>query len=236
VETETGSGMAPVDPKTETGGAVTDKDLRLAPGMVVDLASGEKISTANPGRPNDSFDPFVLSLMRQIGMSLELPYEVLIKHFTASYSAARAALLDAWRFYRTKRKWLSRNLCQPIYEEVIADAIAAGRLSAPGFFADERIRKAWLGAEWHGPAQGQIDPEKENRADEIAEDRGWKTAEEITAEKTAGDWETKHRQRVREERLRKEGNVGPNGKQSQPDLLAPDPQRRDQDDETEDVA
>jgi lambda family phage portal protein len=236
VETETGSGMAPVDPRMETGGTATDKDLRLAPGMVVDLASGEKISTANPGRPNDSFDPFVLSLMRQIGMSLELPYEVLIKHFTASYSAARAALLDAWRFYRTKRKWLSRNLCQPVYEEVITDAIAEGRLSAPGFFADERIRKAWLGAEWHGPAQGQIDPEKENRADEIAEDRGWKTAEEITAEKTAGDWETKHRQRVREERLRKEGNVGPNGKQSQPALPAPDPQRRDQDEETEDVA
>jgi hypothetical protein len=51
-----------------------------------------RIDTANPGRPNAQFDPFVTAIVRQIGVALELPYEILIKHFTSTYSAARAAI------------------------------------------------------------------------------------------------------------------------------------------------
>ena len=70
--------------------------------------------------------------MRQIGMALNVPHEVLTKHFQASYSAARAALLDAWRTFRIRRDWLARRFCQPVYEEWLADAVASGLISAPG--------------------------------------------------------------------------------------------------------
>src|SRR5690606_12542726 len=116
---------------------------------------------ANPGRPNAGFDPFVLAVLRQIGVALELPYEVLIKHFTSSYSAARAALLDAWRFFRRRRAWLARKFCQPVYEAWLADAVATGLVDAPGFFADPVRRASWCGARWIGDAPGQIDPQKE---------------------------------------------------------------------------
>jgi capsid protein len=49
---------------------------------------GEEAQFANPMRPNTAFDPFVLAILRQIGVALELPFEFLIKHFTASYSAS----------------------------------------------------------------------------------------------------------------------------------------------------
>lgn len=77
-----------------------------------------------------------------------------------------------------------------------------GRIQAPGFFDDEAIRHAYLGAAWIGPAPGQIDPYKEAKANEINEDRGWKTSAEITAETTGGDWDKKHAQRAREHAMR----------------------------------
>lgn len=178
--------------------SASDEELRLGNGSILDLGPDEDITIANPGRPNDKFDQFVLAVLRQVGVALELPFEILVKHFTASYSAARAAMLEAWKFFRARRQWLAIQLCQPVYGWVIAEAVLRGRLAAPGFFDDPALRLAYLGAEWTGPAAGQIDPLKEYKADEIAEAHGWKTASEITAEKTGGDWERKAAQRAKE--------------------------------------
>ena len=236
VKTPTGDGLAPMEPTDETGASSADTDLKMAPGAILDLAAGEEIEVANPGRPNDSFDMFVQSVLRQIGVALELPFEILIKHFTASYSAARAALLEAWKYYRGRRQWLAAEFCQPVYEEVLAEEIARGNLAAPGFFNSAAIRKAYLGADWVGPGMAQIDPNKENQADALAEDRGWKTAREITAEKTGGDWARNNTQRAKEERARRDGGLAP-ATSSGTDAPAPDGGADEKpEDETEDVA
>lgn len=202
VKTEDGSGMGPMEQTTGTGGAAGDKDFKLGPGAILDLLPNEKIETANPGRPNQAFDPFVLAILRQIGVALELPFEVLVKHFTASYSAAQAALLEAWKFFRARRVWLAANFCQPVYEAVISEAVARGFLIAPGFEADPMIRAAYLGAEWIGPPRGQIDQLKEANAAEKWIAIGAKTLAEVTAENTGGDWERKHTQRAKEHQMR----------------------------------
>ncbi len=98
-----------------------------------------------------------MALCRQVRVALELPYEILIKHFTASYSASRAALETAWQFFRRRRTWVARRFCQPVYEWVITEAVARGRLVAPGFLEDPLIRRAWLGAYWNGPARISLD-------------------------------------------------------------------------------
>lgn len=140
--------------------------LELGYGSVIGLMPGEKISTAAPGRPNVAFDPFVMAILRQIGIALELPFEILVKHFTASYSAARAALEEAWDYFSRRRHWLVTQFCQPIYEAVIDEAVWLGRLSAPGYFSEPAIRRAWLGTIWVGDAASQIDPVKEIEAAE----------------------------------------------------------------------
>jgi len=150
----------------ETGATVSDKDIKLGNGAIIDLAKGEAIETVNPLRPNTAFDPFVQAILRQIGVALELPFEVLIKHFTASYSAARSSLLEAWKFFNGRRQWLAQNFCQQVYEVWLFEAIANGRIAAPGFFNNPLIKKAYSSAEWIGPAQGQIDPVKEVSAAE----------------------------------------------------------------------
>lgn len=177
-------------------------------GKVVNLLPGESVESTNPGRPNALFDPFVQAIVRQIGVSLELPFEVLIKHFTASYSAARAALLDAWRFFRGRRDWLSSNFCQPVYEAWLEEAVAIGRVSAPGFFADPAIRRAWCAAVWIGDGPGSIDPAKEVTAakERIALGISTRAAESILHDGV--DWRSKNKQLAIEERERKEAGLG----------------------------
>jgi lambda family phage portal protein len=203
VETEN----ADVDP---LGGGIDEDDpaeeynYKLGNGAIVGLAPGEKATMANPGRPNANFDPFVTSILRQVGSALEVPYELLLKHFTSSYSASRGALLEAWKMFRMRRAWLSADFCQPIYEEWFAEAVTKGRIHAPGFFDDPLLFRAYTKAEWHGPSHGQLDPLKEVNAAVIRVENGFSTGERETAELTGGDYETNLRQRSREVKLRKE--------------------------------
>jgi lambda family phage portal protein len=185
-------------------------DLKLGEGAVVDLASGESIEIADPKRPNAAFDPFWLAIVRQIGIAIGIPYEVLIKHYTASYSAARAAIEDAWQYFLTMRADLIDNFVSIIYAAWMVQEVAQGTIYAPGFFTDPGLRAAWLGANWKGPAKRQIDPVKEINAAEKRVEMEITTLDQETAEMTGGDWSANHKERTRENRQRREdGTDGP---------------------------
>lgn len=219
VKSEAGdAGIA--DPQLESD--PSSPDYKLGNGAIIGLAPGEDITTTNPGRPNALFEPFVNSIVRQIGVALEEPYEVLIKHFDSSYSAARAALLAAWRMYKCRRAWFAGAFCQPVYEFVISESIAQGRLEAPGFFDDPIIRYAYLGAQWVGDAPGQIDPLKEVNAQEKRIQLGISTIQRETIETNGGDWEKNHKQRAKEVAYRKKDGVDDLSGQKQNDSMQPD--------------
>jgi lambda family phage portal protein len=190
-------------------------NYELGNGAIVALGENESIETANPGRPNTAFDGFVTAICRQIGSALEVPYELLIKHFSASYSASRASLLEAWKMFRMRRSWMANDFCQPIYEEFLAEAVAKGRISAPGFFSDPLAKKAYCTAEWNGPSQGQIDPLKEVNAAAKRVEEGFSTRTRETVELGNGDFFRNNRLRVVEENLRREGGLITN-KQNEP--------------------
>jgi lambda family phage portal protein len=172
------------------------------PGKVVNLLPGEDPIESNPGRPNSEFDPFVQAILRQIGVELGLPFEVLIKHFTSSYSAARAALLDAWRVFMVRREMLAMYFCQPIYEDWLSREIAAGNIAAGGFFEDSMIRHYWCQADWIGDGPGSIDPSKEADAAQKRIDMGISTIAAESILHDGGDWWVKHKQRTNEHRMR----------------------------------
>lgn len=172
-------------------------DGSLKSGAAVNLLPGEEIQSATMNRPNPNFEPFIDGFMTQIGMALNIPKEVLTKHFQSSYSAARAALLDAWRVFKIRRVWMACKFCQPIYSEWLAEAVSIGRVKAPGFFADPAIRAAWCKASWTGDGPGAIDPLKEVNAAKERVNMGLTTlAEEIIAY-DGGDWKEKHQESVR---------------------------------------
>lgn len=185
-----------------------DNEIQLASGNIIALNPGEDVKEmSSKSAPNTAFDSFVISMCRQIGAAIELPHEVLTKHFTASYSASRAALLEAWKSFKMRRVWLSKKFCQPIYEEFLYEAIATGRIQAPGFFEDLAIRNAYCGATWHGPSQGQIDPLKEANAAVVRINNCLSTSARETAELTGEDFETVVKQRSYEMQAMKEGGL-----------------------------
>ena len=236
VKTEYGAGLGPMLPTSETGASSNDSDVKLAPAAIVDLAPGEEVEFANPGRPNTAFEAFVEAIIRQIGVALELPFELLVKHFTASYSAARAAMLEAWKYFSERRQWLARELYQPVYEDVITEAILSGRVKADKFVkGDELVKKAYFGAEWIGPPRGQIDPMKENQADKLEQDEGWTTLASNTA-KRGNDWKAVTRQRLKEVKARKEimELMAPPAPDNQNGDENKQPDKENEDDKTED--
>jgi lambda family phage portal protein len=179
-------------------------EVQLGTGGIVDLGINEDIASFAPNRPNQAFEPFLLAVLRQIGVALGLPFEVLVKHFTASYSAARAALLEAWKFYRNRRIFLAAHFCQPVYESWMEEAILLGRIDAPGYFDDPSIRRAYLLAEWVGDAMPQIDPVKEVEAATKRVELEISTLEDETMQLTGKDWSDVHEQRIEEKRLQRE--------------------------------
>lgn len=179
---------------------VSKPHTKLQSGMIMDLAPGEEIKVAEAGRPNTAFEPFVQAVIRQIGVGLELPYEVLTKAFTSSYSAARAAIMDAWRMYAKEREAMISEFCAPVWRSVITEAIARGLLDAPGFWDSPLKRDAWLAATWIGASAPQIDPLKEANAAKAWNDLGVKSLTDIAAEQ-GKDWERTNRQIIKERKI-----------------------------------
>jgi lambda family phage portal protein len=176
-----------------------DSAIRFGdPGTVIDLLPGEEIQGFQLGRPNPGFAAFADAISAEIGAGLDMPKEVLLGLFQASYSASRAALEMAWQVFRVERARHVSQFCQPVYADVIAEAIARGMLDAPGFFEDALVRRAWLGATWMGPARPTIDPTKEASADEAYLNMGATTLTRITAERFGMDWETVAARRAEE--------------------------------------
>ena len=211
IKTEQPEDMIASGIPTEMQLPTTENDptsYELGNGSIVGLGTGESIETANPTRPIAGFGPFVDAISTQIGAALEIPKDVLLKSFNASYSASRAALLEAWKMYGMRRDWLVRDLCRPVYEEWLAEAVAIGRINAPGFFSDPAIRAAWSRSEWFGPSQGAIDPTKEVTAAQMRVENGFSTRERETAELTGMNFDRVVEIRAREEALMQQAGLG----------------------------
>ena len=173
-------------------------EYHMGPGQVNIMEPGEDVTFANPTRPAGGFDAFVKSISSQIGAALEIPADLLLKAFNASYSASRAALLEAWKAFKMRREWLADDFCRPVYAVWMSEAVARGRIYAPGFFDNPAIRAAYLGSEWLGPSQGQLDPVKEITAEILACGEGFSTHEQSTIRLNGGQWDANVDQLLRE--------------------------------------
>lgn len=171
--------------------------LEMGNGAVVDGAVGERFKFANPTRPNANFDPFFMAMLRQIGAALELPVDELMLSYRDSYSAARAAMLQAWRFYTLRRWQLTTQFCQPIYGLWMDEEVASGRLTLPGY-GDPMKRRAYSKALWIGPARGSMDENKEAQAAGKRIEIGVSNEAIETAAMTGEDWTTVNAGRARE--------------------------------------
>ena len=178
--------------------------MELAPGAIIDLNPGEKTEFADPKHPNTGYDVFTDAIIKQISAALEIPPEVMFKQFSTSYSAARGALNEFWRTCNMERDWFKDDFCKPIYEEWFSEAVARGRIYAPGYFDDPVIKKAYTTCLWSGPSRTNLNPVQEANAAKIRVAECFTTATEETAQMSGGDWSRNVKQRIIEARKKKD--------------------------------
>ena len=179
---------------------VTDDELQLelAPGAIYNLPNGKHVETVNPLRANSQFESFVNTCIMTIASSMGIPKEVLVKKYESNYTAARAALLDFWRTVRVYRTRFNTSFNQPIYEQWLSEAVATGRIDAPGFFDDPAVRQAWCGCLWMGASMGHVDPLKEVNAAAARITNNLSTQEQEASEYNGNNWDEIVKQRRKE--------------------------------------
>lgn len=183
-------------------------EYNLGPGTLNALPKGVDVKSVDASNAQSTFEVFSTQLIKQVGAALNQPYEVLMKNFNSSYSASRAAMLQAWEEYKLRRKWFARDFCQPIYEVWLMEAVATGRIEAPGFFDDPLIRKAWCNADWFGPTMSILDPVKDMNGSTLRVENGVSTREREAAEMTGTDLEENIAQLAFEKQLMEKYGMG----------------------------
>ena len=123
-------------------------EYKLGVATMAALPRGVDVKAIDSTNAQSTFEPFMSAFLKQVGAAVNIPYEVLMKNFTASYSASRAALLQAADEF-------------PVFEQFLAEAVALGRIDAPGFFDDPIKRAAWSQADWYNEASHLLDVTKE---------------------------------------------------------------------------
>lgn len=134
----------------------------LRPGSVFHLEPGADVRSFATNRPNTAFAQFCDAFDARICAAMGLPAEVVQRRYDSSYSASRAARLDADTTYRLDRARIVSQFLRPIYNAWLD--LNADRLGLRGYYADAAARYAWRRADFIGEAVPSIDPEKEVRA------------------------------------------------------------------------
>ncbi|MGY6214979.1 phage portal protein [Methylolobus aquaticus] len=170
---------------------------KMESGLFMTLPVGTRMSGFTPGRPNTAFDGFMTSVLRHIAAGLNIPYELLMKDFSkTNYSSARASMLEAWRYFLGRRRWLVDYWLSPIYELWLEEAINLGRvpITPAEYYANPF---AWRRCRWIFAGRGWVDPVKEIEAAQLRIQSGLSTHEMECAEQGL-DWEEVFEQRAAE--------------------------------------
>lgn len=192
-------------PNDSNTSRTTDDKLTLGSGSILRVKPGVKVSSFDPARPNLKFWEFFQSIVAEIGASVGVPKSIILMIYDKSYSASRGEVLLAWVYFLSKRTHIAINLCQPTYGALMDEAVSKGMISAPGYFLDQRVRRAYLGSpyeQWTGPTRPAIDELREAKAFEVFNNMGTQSRKEIIAKTTGKTFERVTEQLTREHSLR----------------------------------
>jgi len=188
------------DISTAERDSAATESIELSAGGIFELPEGVKISQANPGRPNAQYAPFFASVVAQIGARLEIPSDVLMLSYNTSYSAARAAMLEAFRMFTMRRWWLVQQFAAPVRLLWLDECVARGTVELRDY-ADPARRAAFANCMWVGPARGSMDEHKEAAAAKARIDANLSNETIETAAMLGESWQRVHNTRVRERRI-----------------------------------
>lgn len=195
---------------------------------ILPLPPGATLQSFTPGRPNPAFEAFMLASMRNIAAGLNMPYELLLKDFSrTNYSSARASLLEAWRYFNGRRRWLTDYWLRPIYELWLEEAVNTGVIEAPDFY---RNRHAYTRCRFIFGGRGWVDPVKDATASKIRRESQVSTLEQECAEQGLDYEEVLDQLKVERDMMAARG-LDPNADVPVTRAAASAPPKKDDDDE-----
>lgn len=182
-------------------------NVEMGAAQLIYLDDDKDITIASNPRPSGTFEPFWSALIKEIAANINVPYEILMMNFTASYSASRAALLEAEKYFRTRKSWLVDSFCQVAYENWLTEEVISGRIEAPGFLEDPEIKSAWLNSKWTGQGSGQLDELKETKAAIMRIEGNISSYEDEIIKINGSDWDRTIDRKAREVKKLKEKDL-----------------------------
>jgi lambda family phage portal protein len=150
----------------------------MEPGMVRYLRPGEEVVAVNPTQPQQQFPDFVAMLLRFAGVSLGMPLELVLLDFSrTNYSSARAALLQAYRVFRSEQTYFTDHFLRRVYRWRVSKWVKDGVLVPPAAIQSNYWKHSWIAPGW-----AWVDPTKEIEAALMEVDGGLNTLTNIAAQ------------------------------------------------------
>ena len=193
-------------PVNETGEAPAGRasqpwEQRMGDGVMLYGVAGSDVKFPATSHPAQKFGEFARTIAELIGASRGTPAGILLKSLNGSYSASRGEMLEFSKTVKIMRDAFAARWCKHVWDRIIAEAVARGRLRAPGFFRDPLARRAFTHSEWIGPTMGNVDPVKEVQALLMQIDNKLTTRENATSALGNGDFYDNLAQLARESEL-----------------------------------
>ncbi len=205
-------GVTPSSPEQQLAGILSAKAdyyanadfIKLDGVKIPHLYPDEEIVFTSANHPSPAFDQFERAMIRQLAAGIGISYEQLARDYRdTNYSGARAGLLEAWKFFTSRRLLIAAPFGNWVYSLWLEEAIDSGEIDIPKRRGETPIEAYWrqkaaiTDCEWTGNAKGHIDPLKETRADIEEVKFGLSTLQEKCANRGL-DWEDVIRQRAEE--------------------------------------
>ncbi|RLA52440.1 MAG: phage portal protein, partial [Gammaproteobacteria bacterium] len=178
-------------------------------------------------------DGFEKSLLRNLAAGAGISYEQLARDYSeTNYSSARAAMLESWKFFLSRRHIGPGRFASHTYSLWLEEAMARDELPMPAGASETfwDYKNAFSTSTWHGAGRGQIDQLKETQASVLKISSGLSTWEKEMGDLHGEDWREIFEQQARELKLREELELPTNMDANKP--IASDPTDDDRPDTT----
>lgn len=169
------------------------------------LYPGEKFELKAAQHPTAAFQAFEECVLRHLAAGFNMTYEQFSRDYSkTNYSSARAAMIEAWRFFSGRRYFIGARIATQYFAAWLEEAMDSGDVETPAGAPDfYDAKSAYTRCTWIGPGKGHIDPLKEEQAATVAFANGTTTFEKECAERGL-DWEEVLEQQAYEKARKRE--------------------------------
>jgi len=150
----------------------------MEPGQLQVLGPGEKIEFSEPADSGASYEPFQWRTLLQVSAALGVPYANLTNDLkSANYSSLRAGLVEfRRRLEQVQHSVIVFQLCRPVWNAWLAQAALSGAVPMPGFAKNARELSR---VKWIPPKFEWVDPKKDQEAEILAVQNGFKARSDV---------------------------------------------------------